>query len=355
MIKECGIIFISLFILILLFSHTIPVNNSFDALAQSSIVSNPPPNTTSTIGGIKIISPEKGSSVPIDLNSPFIIKGISKDTASTDCQVSVIVNNVKPYQNAQPMNKNGNEDYSEWQFTLTKNYTSIMEGANKITSKFSCLNNPQSSHYSVNVTGINSSPAVSNLTIQQPTSQIQAPTENSRSEPICCDTIDYSGGATTPGATTPGATTPGVSNLTIQQPTSQIQAPTENSRSEPICCKAIGHSSGSINKGDENASASEDKEEVESVSTASFVGTEGKGEATETATEGEATETATEDENQNFQDDFTMDDFTMDDFLGNNDESNDWSDDSMEFALQNEILNEVESDLQSVGINIDLN
>jgi hypothetical protein len=169
-----------------------------------------------------------------------------------------------------------------------------------------------------------------------------------------------------------------VSNLTIQQPTSQIQAPTENSRSEPICCKAIGHSSGSINKGDENASASEDKEEVESVSTASFVGTEGKGEATETATEGEATETATEgeatetategeatetateDENQNFQDDFTMDDFTMDDFtmddfLGNNDESNDWSDDSMEFALQNEILNEVESDLQSVGINIDLN
>ncbi|MEJ7641857.1 MAG: hypothetical protein WKF36_06645, partial [Candidatus Nitrosocosmicus sp.] len=221
MIKECGIISISLFILILLFSHTIPVNNNFDALAQNSIVSNPPLNTTSTIGGIKIISPEKGSNVPIDSNSPFIIKGVSKDTAATDCQVSVIVNNVKPYQNAQPMNKNGNEDYSEWQFTLTNNYTNIMEGANKITSKFSCLNNPQSSHYSVNVTGVNSppvatspavsnvtTPAVSNLTIQQPTSQILAPSENSRSEPICCDTIDYSGSATSPAATSPAATSP---------------------------------------------------------------------------------------------------------------------------------------------------
>jgi hypothetical protein len=171
-------------------------------------------------------------------------------------------------------------------------------------------------------------------------------------------------------------TSPAVSNLTIQQPTSQIQAPNENSRSEPICCKAIGHSGGSSNNGEEIASASEDKEEVESVSTASFVGTEDKDEAAETATEDEAAETATEDEaaetatedeaaetatedeaaetateddNQNFQDDFTLDDF-----LGNNYESNDWSD-SMGFALQNEIMNEVESDLQSAGININLN
>jgi hypothetical protein len=348
MIKECGIISISLFILILLFSHTNPVSNSFDALAQNSIVSNPPPpNTTSTIGGIKIISPEKGSNVPIDLNSPFIIKGISKDTAATDCQVSVIVNNVKPYQNAQPLNKNGDEDYSEWQFTLTKNYTNIIEGANKITSKFSCLNNPQSSHYSVNVTGVNSPPAVSNLT---------SPAVSNVTSPAVSN-----------------VTSPAVSNLTIQQPTSQIQAPSENSRSEPICCKSIGHSGGSSNNGDEIASASEDKEEVETVSTASFVGAEDKEEVTETAPEEEVTETAPEEEvtetapeeevtetapeeevtdndNQNFQDDFTLDDF-----LGNNDESNDWGEDSMGFALQNEIMNEVESDLQAAGINIDLN
>ena len=67
---------------------------------------------------------------------------------------------------------------------------------------------------------------------------------------------------------------------------------------------------------------------------------------TETAPE----EEVTDNDNQNFQDDFTLDDF-----IGNNDESNDWSDDSMGFALQNEIMNEVESDLQSAGINIDLN
>jgi hypothetical protein len=148
-----------------------------------------------------------------------------------------------------------------------------------------------------------------------------------------------------------------VSNVTIQQPTSQIQAPSENSRSEPVCCKSIGHSGGSSNNSDEIASASDDKEEVESVSTASSVGTEDKETATEetateeTATEETATEeTATDDDNQNFQDDFTLDDF-----LGNNDESNDWSDNSMGFALQNEIMNEVESDLQSAGININLN
>ncbi|HYO06171.1 MAG TPA: hypothetical protein VER14_04230 [Phototrophicaceae bacterium] len=320
MIKECGIFSISLFILILLFSHTNPVSNSFDALAQNSIVSNPPPNTTGTIGGIKIISPEKGSNVPIDLNSPFIIKGISKDTAATDCQVSVIVNNVKPYQKAQPMNKNGDEDYSEWQFTLTKNYTNIIEGANKITSKFSCLNNPQSSHYSVNVTGVNSPSAVSNVT---------SPAVSNVTSPAVSN-----------------VTSPAVSNLTIQQPTSQIQAPSENSRSEPICCKSIGHSGGSSNNSDEIASASEDKKEVEAVSTASFVGAEDKEEVTETAPE----EEVTDNDNQNFQDDFTLDDF-----LGNNDESNDWSDDSMGFALQNEIMNEVESDLQAAGINIDLN
>src|SRR5918998_404346 len=335
MIKECGIISISLFILILLFSHTNPVSNSFDALAQNSIVLNPPPpNTTSTIGGIKIISPEKGSNVPIDLNSPFIIKGISKDTAATDCQVSVIVNNVKPYQNAQPMNKNGNEDYSEWQFTLTKNYTNIIEGANKITSKFSCLNNPQSSHYSVNVTGVNSPPAVSNVT-SPAVSNVTSPAVSNVTSPAVSN-----------------VTSPAVSNLTIQQPTSQIQAPSENSRSEPICCKSIGHSEGSSNNGDEIASASEDKEEVETVSTASFVGAEDKEEVTETAPEEEVTETAPEEEvtdndNQNFQDDFTLDDF-----LGNNDESNDWGEDSMGFALQNEIMNEVESDLQAAGINI---
>jgi len=143
MIRKLGIVFISLFTLTLLFSYIINVNN-FNTFAQNSTVSPSVPNATQTTGGIKIISPDKGDNVPINSNSSFIIKGISKDNPTSDCKVSVIINNVKPYQNAQPISTEGNGDYSTWQYTLSQNYTNITEGANKITSKFTCLNNPQS-------------------------------------------------------------------------------------------------------------------------------------------------------------------------------------------------------------------
>ncbi len=326
MIKEFGVIFSSLFILILLFSLTSSVNNNFNALAQNSTVSNLPPNTTSTISGVKIISPEKGSTVPINLNSPFIVKGISKDTSTTNCQVLVIVNNVKPYQNAQPMNKNGNEDYSQWQFTLTKNYTNINEGSNKITSKFSCLNNPQNSHYSVNITGVNFTP--------EQLRTYYSPVVSNATAPVVSN-----------------ATAPVVAALTNQQPISLIQAPNENSQSDPICCKTIDNSGGSSsNAGSSNsaesarAAAEEEEEEDESARAAAeeeeiancplgfYSNTDGDCEeiTSNSDDDDESARAAAEEEEEEEDDEIT--EFFLDDFF-----------------------DEMEYNLQSAGININLN
>lgn len=109
-------------------------------------------NTTSFVAhGVRITSPVKGQQVPVGI---FTVTGTSKDNATTDCQVFVIVNGIKPYQNASATGPGGNKDYSKWSFTLSPKYTLIKEGENKIATKFSCKPNPAiASFYSVSVTG----------------------------------------------------------------------------------------------------------------------------------------------------------------------------------------------------------
>jgi hypothetical protein len=157
MLKKYSIIFIGVFTLLLLVS-TISYVNYQNASAQNFTGSNLNSTIPKVNGGIKIISPEKGSFVPINSNSSFIIKGISKDNATADCKVSIIINGIKPYQPVQPMNATGKEDYSTWQYNLSKNYTNFILGPNKITAKSYCLPTQQSSYYSANVTGMNFSP-----------------------------------------------------------------------------------------------------------------------------------------------------------------------------------------------------
>ena len=109
-------------------------------------------NTTSFVAhGVRITSPVKGQQVPVGI---LTVTGVSKDNATTDCQVFVIVNGIKPYQNASATGSGGNKDYSKWSFTLSPKYTLIKEGENRIATKFSCEPNPAiASFYSVNVTG----------------------------------------------------------------------------------------------------------------------------------------------------------------------------------------------------------
>src|SRR5262249_44223417 len=95
--------------------------------------------------------------VPID--KTLIISGTSNGGTNSSntsyCQVSVIVNGIKPYQQATPTGKRGQNDYSNWTFNATPKYSPIKEGQNKITAKYSCGNSPTSvSHNSVNVTGV---------------------------------------------------------------------------------------------------------------------------------------------------------------------------------------------------------
>jgi hypothetical protein len=114
-------------------------------------------NNSKTLLGVNITSPEKGQQIPVGNN--FTVSGKSTDEpTSNDCQVSVIVNSIKPYQPATANGTIGKNDYSRWFFVLSSNYTAIKEGVNEITAKLSCLsslsNNNTTKWYSINVTGI---------------------------------------------------------------------------------------------------------------------------------------------------------------------------------------------------------
>jgi hypothetical protein len=109
--------------------------------------------------GVKITSPATGQEVSVinnnsSNNNNLTISGTSTDDALTDCQVSVIVNNVKPYQPTVANSSGGKDDYSRWNFLLNSSYASINEGPNnKITAKILCPPN-LTKWYSVNITGV---------------------------------------------------------------------------------------------------------------------------------------------------------------------------------------------------------
>jgi hypothetical protein len=129
--------------------------NSFSYTSSFSISLLPVSAQISSISpssgtiGVKITSPTRGQEVPI--NSALSLSGSSTDTLSTNCQASVIVNNIRPYKPATPAEIN---DYSTWNFLLNSSYTSIKEGPNnKITAKLECPPN-LTKWYSVNITGV---------------------------------------------------------------------------------------------------------------------------------------------------------------------------------------------------------
>jgi hypothetical protein len=106
---------------------------------------------------IKIVSPPRGQQVPT--SGILTVSGISSDNPATDCQVLLLLNDMKPYQKTTPTGKStpSGEDYSSWKYTISSKYSSIKAGLNKITSKLTC-NTPShpngiSKWYSINITG----------------------------------------------------------------------------------------------------------------------------------------------------------------------------------------------------------
>ena len=160
--------------------------------------------SSSTLPGVNITSPYKGQQIPINI-SDLNISGKSTDTpAMDDCQVSIIVNNVKPYQLATSNGTTGEDnDYSKWFITLNPNYTSIKEGANKITARLSCLPNVVGNNitkwYSINVTGIAIAEANNSTNILPPPSSLiinsdgQVESGNEEQEPPTSDINDKIG------------------------------------------------------------------------------------------------------------------------------------------------------------------
>jgi hypothetical protein len=52
--------------------------------------------------------------------------------------VSVIINDVKPYQEATPTGTKTKNDYTTWKYIVDPDYTNIKEGDNKITARLLC-------------------------------------------------------------------------------------------------------------------------------------------------------------------------------------------------------------------------
>ncbi|MDQ2684853.1 MAG: hypothetical protein M3Y25_03290, partial [Thermoproteota archaeon] len=280
MIKNLGIIFPCLLILLLL--SNIHYNTSIQVLGQNTSDTNnnsetaasppttagtnatSPSSTTKLEGGIKIVSPDKGDLIPLNSNKSLVVSGVSKDNAASDCDVTIIVNNVKPYQNVQPTGIQGNNDYSTWQYTLSSNYTNINEGNNKITSKIFCTNmgsgsnngsgnitgpsapapaGPTQAYYSVNVTATNFTQAqLTNYELMLGSS---------------ANATNGNGNSSTSGNTTL------TSNAIL--PVAQIQQFNQDTGNGPVCCKTTSalttESSGTGGGGSSSSSSSTDDDD----------------------------------------------------------------------------------------------
>ena len=143
---------ITLLILMLFFPNQMIYGQSTEELLSSTI-----PKET-----IKIVNPITTQNV--SSGQELLISGLSSDNSLKNCSVSLIVNDVKPYQNAVASGPAGTDDFSQWKFVLRTNYTQIIDGENKITAKLLCSSSP-TRWYSVFVVGV---PNISNQEILSP-------------------------------------------------------------------------------------------------------------------------------------------------------------------------------------------
>ena len=173
---------LSLILIALTFSGLLSINYFVDSVMATPIKElmsatldphpNPPTSKIPLSHGmaLKIVSPVKGQHIPTGTN--LTVTGVSSDNSSTNCQVSLLLNDLKPYQKTTPTGKSssGGDDYSSWRYVLNNSkYGSIKQGINKITSKLTCINTNQptvanpgvSKWYSINVTGVSAKTAQS--------------------------------------------------------------------------------------------------------------------------------------------------------------------------------------------------
>ena len=128
-------------VIFILLAHQLSFSQNSSNLLPSTI-----PTET-----IKIVKPTTAQNV--SAGQELLISGTSSDTSVKNCSVSVIVNNLRPYQTAIAKGSDDLSDYSQWEFSLRDNYTHINEGENKITAKLLC-SSASPRWYSVFINGV---------------------------------------------------------------------------------------------------------------------------------------------------------------------------------------------------------
>src|SRR5213596_2034925 len=130
---------------------------------------------------IKIESPLSNKQVPV---GELTRTGTSSDNSTSECQVYVDWNSLKPYQLATPTGTNGSTDFSKWSYTYSSKYHLIQTGLNDLTSKITCLvptGGPTvTKWYSINVTGTTTSNQSTNVQLPLPTANTKTPASNSQ-------------------------------------------------------------------------------------------------------------------------------------------------------------------------------
>ena len=102
---------------------------------------------------VKITYPDADQHIP---SGRLTIYGTSSDSHLTLCQVFVLLNDERPYQNATATGREGKDDYSKWTFSFDPYYSLIREGANELVSKVICHYNDgtnSTSYNKITVTG----------------------------------------------------------------------------------------------------------------------------------------------------------------------------------------------------------
>ncbi len=132
--------------------------------------------------GIKITSPVRGQQIPVGIKN-LQISGTSSYNSTMKCQVSLVVDDVRPYQKVAAGHRG---DYSSWNYTLTPQYTNIKQGMNKLTAKLSCHDNSMNvtKFYSTNITGVASSSKQASLDASKSTSANQTKNETGKTTPL---------------------------------------------------------------------------------------------------------------------------------------------------------------------------
>jgi hypothetical protein len=147
----------SILLTVIIFHAVFAVSTNQLSFSQNSseLLTSPIPTET-----IKIVDPITTQNV--STGQELTISGTSSDTNLKNCSVSVIVNNLRPYQPAIAKGSDDVSDYSQWEFVLEANYAQIIEGENKITAKLECTSaSPR--WYSVFINGV---PNISNDEVQ---------------------------------------------------------------------------------------------------------------------------------------------------------------------------------------------